>query len=121
MTLRRITMQLARNPGHPVGDVAQGYILIAPLTEDGHLDAHAWAAQRKACRVLRFGANPEGEADGWLTHRGDRWFFHYDEEGEGDDEDLFRLGSHLFKEGEYITVRSGQTERTFRITDISPV
>lgn len=122
MSLSRITLQLARNPGLPAGDPGQGYTLIAPLTADGHLDLEAWRENRDKCRVVRFHPDPAEHADGFLTHRGSHWYFHYDEDDEGDDEAGYRLGEHLFKEGEYLTIAShGETPLTYKVTDISPV
>lgn len=122
MTLRRITLQLARNPGLPAGDPQQGYMIIAPIDENGQLDLEAWRAQRKACRVYRFHPDPAEVADGWLTHRGSQWFFHYDEDAEGDDEAAFRFGAHVFREGEYVSIRhAGGESQTYKVTDISPV
>ncbi|MBK8196925.1 MAG: hypothetical protein IPK75_01050 [Acidobacteria bacterium] len=121
MTLQRITLQLARNPGLPAGAADQGYTIIAPVTKDGKLDADAWRAHRKACRVVRFHPDPAERADGWLSHRGKHWFFHYDEEAEGEDEAVFRLAEHTFREGEYVTIdHPGREAQTYKVTDISP-
>lgn len=122
MTLKRITLQLARNPGLPVGDAGQGYIIIAPIDASGLLDVAAWRDNRKACRVFRFHPDQAENADGWLTHRGNTWFFHYDEEEEGEDEAAFRFGAHVFKEGEYLTINHPDGDaQTYKVTDISPV
>tara|TARA_R110001599_G_scaffold51289_1_gene144101 strand:+ start:2059 stop:2427 length:369 start_codon:yes stop_codon:yes gene_type:complete len=122
MALSRITLQLARNPGLPGGDPSEGYTMVAPLTADGHLDVDAWRAARKNCRVVRFSSDDTDHADGLLTHRGNRWFFHYDEDDEGDDEAGYRLGEHVFKEGEYVTVTNhGETPLTYKVTDVSLV
>lgn len=122
MSLQRITLQLARNPGQPVGDTGQGYTIIAPLTAAGQLDVDAWREHRSECRVVRFHPDPHEHATGRLTHRGSRWMFHYDDEDEEDDEAGYRLGDHLFKEGEYVTIVSeGEDPLTYKITDISPV
>ncbi len=122
MPLRRITLQLARNPGLPGGDPQQGYMIVAPLDSAGQLDLEAWRVHRKACRVFRFHPDPAEKADGWLTHRGQNWFFHYDEEAEGDDEAVFRFGAHNFREGEYVTIdHPGRAALTYKVTDISPV
>lgn len=122
MSLRRITLQLARNPGLPAGDPKQGYLIIAPIDEAGQLDVEAWRVHRKACRVYRFHPDPAEAADGWLTHRGQHWFFHYDEDAEGEDEAAFRFGTHLLREGEYITIRhADRCQLTYKVTDISPV
>jgi hypothetical protein len=120
MSLKRITLHLARNPGFPNGDDRQGYTLIAPLGAGGALDEKVWAEQKAHCRVFRFHPDPSERADGWLRRRGKAWYFHYDEEGEGDDESGFKLGSHAFVEGEYVTVaRHGSEPLTYRITDVS--
>ncbi len=122
MTLRRITLQLARNPGLPAGDPAQGYFVIAPIDAEDRLDVEAWRANRKACRVYHFHPDTAERADGWLTHRGSHWAFHYDEDQEGEDDDVFRFGDHVFREGEYVTIaRHGETALTYKVTDISPV
>ncbi|KCZ87337.1 hypothetical protein [Hyphomonas johnsonii] len=122
MALKRITIQLARNPGLPGGDPGQGYTIIAPLTAEGLLDVEAWRDVRKQCRVVRFSPDESEVADGWLTHHGSHWYFHYDEDDEGDDEAGYRLGEHVFKEGEYVTVAShGETPLTYKVTDVSPV
>ena len=124
MALTRLTLRLGRNPdaGFPEGDDAHGYVITAPLDKDGKLDAELWRAHKKRCTVIRFSPDEADKADGWLTHRGSNWFFHYDEDEEGDDEAGYKLGEHVFKEGEYVTIAShGETPLTYKITDISPV
>ncbi|CAN7392046.1 hypothetical protein LJR164_002440 [Phenylobacterium sp. LjRoot164] len=105
MTLSRIVMRLARNPGTEFagGDDHRGYALTAPLTPDGLLDADAYAKARSECVVRRF-APDEDAADGRLSRRGTRWFFDYDDEDTSDDEPVHRLGEHRFAVGEYVTV-----------------
>lgn len=105
MTLSRIVMRLARNPGTEFagGDDHRGYALTAPLTPDGLLDADAYAKARSECVVRRF-APDEDAADGRLARRGTRWFFDYDDEDSSDDEPVHRLGEHRFAVGEYVTV-----------------
>ena len=119
MTLKRISLQLALNPGTDAVP-GQGYTIIAPLTAEGHLDVDGWRAHRADCRVYRLHPDPAQQADGWLTHRGNNWFFRYDEEEEGDDESVHRLGDHVFREGEYVTVAfHGQTLLTYKVVDIA--
>lgn len=105
MTLSRIVMRLARNPGTEFsgGDDHRGYALTAPLTADGMLDADAYAKFKAACVVRRF-APDEDAADGRLARRGARWFFDYDDGDSVDDEPVHRLGEHRFAVGEYVTV-----------------
>ena len=104
MSLKRIILRLARNPGFPDGDEQQGYVLKAPLTADGRIDLAAWQKQRDACTVIRFLPDPDERANGWLTHRGSHWRFRYDEDHEGPDEGTYRLGDHVFRPGEYVTI-----------------
>lgn len=105
MSLSRIVMRLARNPGTEFagGDDHRGYALTAPLTADGLLDAAAYAKSKANCVVRRF-APDEDAIDGRLARKGSRWFFDYDEDDAADDEPVHRLGEHRFAVGEYVTV-----------------
>lgn len=105
MSLSRIVMRLARNPGTEFagGDDHRGYALTAPLTVDGHLDGAAYKEAREACVVRRF-APDEAPADGRLNRRGERWFFDYDQDSDADNEPVYRLGDHRFAVGEYVTI-----------------
>jgi len=121
MALTRIVLRLARNPGLPEGDPTQGYIVTAPLTKEGWLDPVEWREERAHCSVVRFKTGEEHNADGKLTHRGERWFFHYDEESEGDDEPLFRLGDHRLAVGDYVTIHeAGGHDLTYRVAQHIP-
>ena len=105
MTLSRIVMRLARNPGTEFadGDDHRGYSLLAPLTADGRLDEAAFRNARDACTVRRF-APDEDAQEGRLSRRGERWFFDYDDGADADDEPVYKLGEHRFAVGEYVTV-----------------
>jgi len=105
MSLSRIVMRLARNPGTEFagGDDHRGYALTAPLTADGHLDEAAYAKAKASCNVRRF-APDEDAVDGKLARKGARWFFDYDDSDNADDEPVHRLGEHRFALGEYVTV-----------------
>lgn len=124
MALTRVIMRLGRNPdaGFPDGDDRYGYVIIAPLDRDGKLDLALWRANKAACTVDRFSPDPDERADGWLSHRGSHWFFRYDEEDEGPDEPLFRLGDHFLRIGDYLTVHEADgDDLTYRVTEASPV
>ena len=51
---RLIRLRLAREHGHPEGDAHHGYDFLAPLKEDGHIDAEGYRVHASACRVRRF-------------------------------------------------------------------
>lgn len=117
--LTRVILRLGRNPdaGFPEGDDHYGYVVMAPLNADGFLDAALWREKKEACTVRRF--HPlEAASDGWLRHRGESWYFWYDEEDEGPPESVFKLGDHRLRPGEYVTVREGDGEvLTFRVAE----
>lgn len=124
MSLTRVVMRLGRNPdaGFPDGDNDQGYVIVAPLDKDGRLDLDLWRANKADCTVDRFSPDPAEKADGWLTHRGSHWFFHYDEEGEGPDEPVYRLGDHTLRLGDYLTIHEADgDDLTYKITETTPV
>lgn len=123
MSLSRIVMRLARNPGTEFagGDDHRGYALTAPLTADGHLDEGAYAKVRDGCNVRRF-APDEDPADGRLARRGARWFFDYEEDADVDDEPVHRLGEHRFAVGEYVTVTDEDGRPlTYKVMEVTPV
>ena len=123
MSLSRIVMRLARNPGTEFagGDDHRGYALTAPLTEDGHIDEGEYAKVKGSCSVRRF-APDEDAVDGRLNKRGARWFFDYDDEDATDDEPLHRLGEHRFALGEYVTVTDDEGRPlTYKVMQVEPV
>lgn len=118
--LTRVVLRLGRNPeqGFPDGDDHHGYVITAPLDADGYLDAKLWTANKEACTVRRFHAT-ETAADGWLRRRGETWFIAYDEEDEGPDDVGVGLGTHLFRVGEYVTIRERSgPPLAFQVTDV---
>ncbi|MGB8278119.1 MAG: hypothetical protein WCF20_09370 [Methylovirgula sp.] len=118
---RRIRLELAREKGHPVGSSSSGYVLIAPLDANAHLDAKAWREHRELCRVIRF--RPEEPDDiGHLIRRPKgRWAFHYDLEGDIDDESGHRLEHDRFVTGEYIAIDEEHGSHTFQIASVEHI
>jgi hypothetical protein len=124
MTLTRVVMRLGRNPdaGYPEGDDNLGYVVVAPLDKDGALDVVLWRANKDKCKVVRFTPDHEDDADGWLAHRSERWWFHYDDDAEGPDEPVYRLGDHRLRLGEYVTIHEADGEDlTFKVTETRPL
>ncbi|MDP3495586.1 MAG: hypothetical protein Q8R82_20970 [Hyphomonadaceae bacterium] len=122
MSFYQIILRLARNPGYPDGDDSQGYVIVAPLDLDDHLDPVDWATNRELCTVIRFKPGTERDADGRLTHHGSHWSFHYDAVEEGDDESVFRLGDHRLTVGDYVTVHEGDGQfLTYRVAERTEV
>jgi len=123
MSLSRIVLRLARNPGTEFagGDDHRGYTLIAPLTADGHLDAPAYAKHKADCTVRRFTPD-EDPTLGRLAHWGKIWFFDYDVTQSVDDEPIHRLGQHRFDVGEYVTVTDEDGRPlTYKVVEVQPI
>lgn len=106
--LTRVVLQIGRNPdaGFPDGDRHQGYILNAPIGADGKLDAELWKNHKSQSTVVRYGPDKDKYADGLLAHKGDKWYFEYDEAKEGPDEDAYHLGDHRLWVGDYVTIHT---------------
>ena len=120
MTLKRVRMELARSPGFPDGSARHGYEFVAPINEDGQLDASAWRENRKACTVRRFWAD-EPQEEGLLRHSKKHWYFDYDDEEDADDEPLFKLDRHQIVEGEYLSVTEQDGKLyAFKIKSVRP-
>lgn len=121
MSLSRIVMRLARNPGTEFsgGDDHRGYTLVAPLDAAGKLDAEAFGKAEASCTVHRFTPD-EDPIDGVLGLRAKQWFFNYGEEDDLADEPVYRLGDHVFAVGEYVTVTEEDGRPlTYKITELA--
>jgi hypothetical protein len=120
-SVKTIVLELARNPGVDTGVTkrAQGYVITAPLDDDGRLTQSGVKPRRWPVR--RFGDVGDGET-GWLAHRGKAWFIDYDEDTVRDDEAIFRLSDHRFLVGEYLTI-TGNDRRalTYRVAEVEPL
>lgn len=114
--LTRIRLELARTREHPEGSNAQGYEFAVPLNGVGRIDVEEFHKLKDRCRVRRF---RPGEADdiGHLVRKpGGSWAFHYDiESDEEDDEAGYRFGDHVFRTGEYVSVREDDELVPYRV------
>jgi hypothetical protein len=120
MSLSRIVMRLARNPGTEFadGDDHRGYTLTAPLTDDGKIDEAALESLKGGAQVRHF-LPDEDAVEGKLGRKGERWFFDF---GDDEGEPLYKLGQHTFAIGEYVSI-SDEDGRllTYKVTDVAPV
>jgi hypothetical protein len=124
--LKRIRLHLARSRDFPAGSSRHGYQFVAPLDPNGHIDPALWRQYREHCGVRRFW---EGEADelGRLVHRPGsgpaRWVFDYNEATEEEEDEAgYRFGDHVFRCGEYVSIRDEDGEmHTFRVVSVEPV
>ena len=118
-SLKTIRLNLARTKDFPNGSDVHGYRFTAPLDAEGHLSAEGWKKDRDHCRVVRFWAGEEDDI-GHLVHRpGGSWGFTYDIDGDEGDESGFKLSSHSFIPGEYLSIRDDDGElHTFTVVTV---
>jgi hypothetical protein len=118
--LKRIRLELAREPGFPDGDPHRGYEFVLPLDKSGHIDLPAWERDKLACTARRFWSGAPEQIGQVVRTAGGGWAISY-ERGSDDDEKMHRLGSHSLKEGEYVSI-AGHDGRshTFRVVSIRP-
>ena len=121
-TFKRIRLNLARSKEFPAGSTRHGYEFVAPLDANGYIDAVLWQKHRANCGVRRFW-NGE-EEHGHLVHKPGgaehgRWVFDYDGTAEEDEEAGYRFASHVFRPGEYVTIRDEDGEmHTFQVASV---
>jgi hypothetical protein len=121
MTLKRIRLELARTKDYPDGSSEHGYEFRAPLQPDGHIDLDAWESVAQLCTVHHFWGTKIDERGQLIRTSGNQWAFSY-ELGEDDDEPIFRFDSHVFAEGEYVTITEHDGEdRAFKVVAVADI
>lgn len=116
-----IRFVLAREPGHPDGDLNSGYDLVAPLDADFRLDPEACRAHADRCRLRRF-EEDDTVAVGRLAPGEDgRWVLDF-QDLPGEPAVGVHFGDERFVLGEYLGVAdpSGETH-TYRVTLVEDV
>jgi hypothetical protein len=120
MPLFNIRLSLARSAEAPNGDASHFYQFRAPLDGAGRLDQSQWSQSWQFCTVSKHEPGADNE-NGLLLHtKAGNWVFSY-KTGDADDEPIFRLSSHVFKPGEYLSITEHDgVQRTFRIEAVEP-
>lgn len=118
--MKRVRLELARDHEHPVGSRTHGYDFIAPIDDSGHISADDWKRERERCRVKRFCAGEPDQVGHVVRKPGGSWAFHYDIHGSPEsDEGGYRFDSHVFRPGEYVSIREHDGElRTFKVMSV---
>jgi hypothetical protein len=120
--LSKIRLELARTREHPEGASNIGYEFAAPLTEAGKIDPTAWEKNREHCRVVRFRPGEEDDIGHLVRKPGGSWAFHYDiHSDEEDDESGYRFGDHVFRSGEYVSVREDDELIPYQVKRVAAV
>ena len=115
-----VHLDLAREPGHPDGSVEDRYTLLLPLAEDGRIIEPEARAYPDYCRVSR----ASGQADikrGLIRRDSDgAWVFDFGE-AEAEPEVGFRFSQERFNPGEYVSIRRGEKQHTYRVISLQPL
>jgi hypothetical protein len=120
--LSKIRLELARTPEHPDGARDVGYEFAAPLDGTGKISASGWHKDKQRCRVRRFRPGEEDDIGHLIRKPGGSWAFHYDiHSDEEDDESGYRFGDHVFKPGEYVSIREDDELITYRVVHVAAV
>lgn len=119
--ISHITLELAREPGHPDGDRHHVYHLYLPLKADGHIDGAAFPSLKALCHVRRQRPG-QAEAHGRIVHGpGGRWMLDYDDASSRDDEVGFHFRDEAFVVGEYVSILEDDgKQHPFRVTAVAP-
>jgi hypothetical protein len=119
MSLKRIRLELARDPEFPEGSRERGYEFAAPLDECGRLVPAEWRRARSRCRVTRFRPG-DAEYVGHLVWRGGVWVFAPDADDATAEAAHFKLGIRRFIPGEYVAFSEPNgIKRTFRVARVA--
>jgi len=123
MGLKKVLMELARDHDFPRGSREHGYELVAPLDAENKLDPDLWKKEREHCRVRRFWGDEADELGHLVRKPGGHWAFHYDIEGDEDDDEVgYRFNQERFIPGEYVSVHEqDDTMRTFKVVTVDDV
>jgi hypothetical protein len=117
--LSKIRLELARTHDHPEGSREIGYEFTAPLDGHGRINAKHWHQTRTQCRVKRFRPGEEDDIGHLIRKPGGSWAFHYDiHSDEEDDESGYRFGDHVFKPGEYVSIKEDEELVTYRVKNV---
>lgn len=120
--MHEIRLELARDREMPAGSSRRGYLFRAPLDGDDRLDRNAWRDVKQDCSVTRFWDGAVTELGTLALHADGQWVFDFDPADDADDEPGYRFGSHVFRAGEYVSIREHDgRERTFRIVSCRPL
>jgi hypothetical protein len=120
--LSRIHLELARTRNHPQGTRDIGYDFVAPLDDAGRIDANLWHKAKDKCRVRRFRPNESDDIGHLVRKPGGSWAFHYDiRSDEEEDEGGYRFADHIFKPGEYVSIREDDELLTYRVMRVEVV
>ncbi len=104
--MTRVTMLLARGPGHPEGDVSDRLVMGLTLTRQGQIDVDAYHSAPSPWLAFRTEAGTEPRPleviridEGWAV-----------QSTNSEDDPIWAFDGHVFRPGELVTLRRPDSE-----------
>jgi hypothetical protein len=120
--LSKIRLELARTKEFLEGSRDIGYEFTAPLKADGRIDVDAFRKLKNNCRVRRFRKDEDDDIGHLIRKPGGSWAFHYDIHSDAEnDESGYRFGDHVFRAGEYCSVREDDELVPYQVKLVEPI
>lgn len=120
MSWKSIRLELARTPDFPDGSANRTYLLRLPLDENSLIEREVIQQAPALATVHRYWPS-EPDMFGYVIHTAQGWAISY-EPGDEDDEAVFHLETHPFREGNYITLTEPDRRRLpFRVASVRPM
>jgi len=120
-SFKRVQLVSAGNKGHPEPSASIGYILVAPLTEDGRIDGDLWRQYHEFCGMIRLRPGASNDVGHIFRNRDGTWTFRYDVTGNSTGESANYLCSERFLTGLGASILDDGGLHTFLVTSIEPI
>lgn len=120
-SFRRIWLEPAPEKSDSERSGSVGYVLVAPLAEDGSIDVDLWHQFHEFCGVIRFRPQESDDVGHLVRKSGGTWAFRYDVTGKPDDEPAYYIGSERFVTGDYTPIHDDSGLHVFQVALIEPI
>lgn len=120
-SFRRIRLELAIDTCPADRKSAIGYLLVAPLTQEGRIDVDLWLEYRDFCGVICVHPEKPSEVGHLFRASHGTWAFRYDVTRKPAKAPPFRLGPDPFVVGGYASICDDCGRRFFRVASIDPI
>jgi hypothetical protein len=118
---RRVWLELALDKCGAERCGSIGYVLVAPLAEDGSIDIDLWRQFHEFCGVVRFRPLESDDVGHLVRTSGGTWAFRYDVTGKPADEPAYHLGSERLVAGDYAFIHDDQGPHIFQVASVEPL
>jgi hypothetical protein len=118
---RRIWLELQVDSGRTKRGASIGYILVAPLTENGRIDIDLWRQFHEFCGVIRLRPKQPDDVGHLVRQPDGMWAFRYDVTGEQRGERAYCILSERFVAGGHVSISDDAGLHLFHVAAIEPI